>query len=233
MIRFRFVFLLGVTLLAGAACSGRTRLHPAMLSPVERARADSARLPYVQADIDFMSGMIPHHAQAVRIARWVPTHGARDDVKILAERIIVAQRDEIQLMQMWLRDRNQPVPDSNATHMRMNMGGMVHDMLMPGMLSDAELAQLDSARGKEFHRLFLTFMIKHHEGALTMVDTLFKSYGAAQDETVFRFASDVYADQTTEIDRMYRMLSEIPPGPASQESAAVAPRHTPRNGSFR
>jgi uncharacterized protein (DUF305 family) len=154
-----------------------------------------------------MAGMIPHHAQAVLIAGWVPTHGARDDVRILAERIVVGQRDEIALMQTWLRDRGQPAPAADATHMRMTMpNGMTHDMLMPGMLTDEELARLDQARGAEFDRLFLTYMIKHHQGAITMVDTLFESYGAAQDDVVFRFASDVYADQSTEIDRMYTML---------------------------
>ena len=89
----------------------------------------------------------------------------------------------------------------------MKMGDMEHKMLMPGMLSEAELAQLDKARGPEFDRLFLTFMIRHHEVALTMVDTLFKSYGAAQDEAVFRLASDIYADQLAEIERMQIMLA--------------------------
>ena len=93
----------------------------------------------------------------------------------------------------------------------MNMNGMTHDMLMPGMLTEAEMAGLEKARGSEFDRLFLTYMIKHHQGAITMVDQLFASYGAAQDETVFRFASDVYADQTTEIDRMQQMLETVPP----------------------
>lgn len=181
-------------------------------SAVEQARIDSMRLPYTAADIYFMTGMIPHHAQAVKIARWVPTHGAAQNVKILAERIVVAQRDEIKLMQTWLSDRRQPVPDSNATHMRMNMDGMQHDMLMPGMLTDDELAQLDRARGNAFDRLFLTFMIRHHEGAITMVEQLNKSPGAAADETVFRFSTDVYADQTTEIERMGKMLEGLPPG---------------------
>jgi uncharacterized protein (DUF305 family) len=119
----------------------------------------------------------------------------------------VGQVDEIETMQAWLADRGLPVPDANATHHVMKMGDMEHKMLMPGMLTEAELAQLEKARGPEFDRLFLTFMIKHHEGALTMVDTLFASYGAAQDETVFRFASDVYADQQAEIERMQIMLS--------------------------
>ena len=162
------------------------------------------------ADVHFMSGMIPHHAQAVLIAGWAPTHGARTDVRLLCERIVVGQRDEIALMQTWLRDHNQKVPDANATRMKMTMGGMEHDMLMPGMLTDEELAQLDNAHGSEFDRLFLTAMIRHHQGAITMVDQLFGTSGAGQDEVVFRFASDVYADQTTEIERMQKMLAATP-----------------------
>jgi uncharacterized protein (DUF305 family) len=94
----------------------------------------------------------------------------------------------------------------------MNMGGMEHFMMMPGMLSDEQMKQLDAARATEFDRLFLTFMIQHHRGALTMVDTLFNTAGAAQDEIVFKFANDVQADQTTEIDRMQQMLDALPSG---------------------
>lgn len=174
------------------------------------ASTASTQTPVNAADVHFMSGMIPHHAQAVLIAGWAPTHGARTDVRLLCERIVVGQRDEIALMQTWLRDHNQTVPDANATRMKMTMGGMEHDMLMPGMLTDEELAQLDKARGPEFDRLFLTAMIRHHQGAITMVDQLFGSSGAGQDEVVFRFASDVYADQTTEIERMQKMLAATP-----------------------
>ena len=155
-----------------------------------------------------MAGMIPHHAQAVVMAGWAPSHGARADVAVLCERIVVAQRDEIAMMQTWLGDRGQFVPDATSTRHRMKMNGVEHDMLMPGMLTDEEMAALDRARGPEFDRLFLVGMIKHHQGAIDMVDVLFKAYGAAQDETVFRFASDVYADQSTEIDRMNKMLEE-------------------------
>lgn len=162
------------------------------------------------ADVYFMSGMIPHHAQAILIAGWAATHGAGDAIRRLCERIVVGQRDEVALMQRWLRDRNQPVPDAGATHLRMNMNGAVHDMLMPGMLDAEALARLDQARGAEFDRLFLQAMIRHHEGAITMVDQLFASQGAGQDEVVFRFASDVYADQTTEIERMQKMLAALP-----------------------
>lgn len=164
-----------------------------------------------EADAHFMSGMIPHHAQAVLIAGWADTRTSRRDVRVLAARIVVAQRDEIAMMQTWLRDHGLPVPAADATHHRMVMDGHAHDMLMPGMLTDEELAQLERAREAEFDRLFLTFMIRHHEGAVTMVEELFKAHGAAQDETVFRFASDVFADQTTEIDRMERMLAVTPP----------------------
>ncbi|MEX2270403.1 MAG: DUF305 domain-containing protein [Vicinamibacterales bacterium] len=164
--------------------------------------------PHSDADVQFMSGMIPHHAQAVVIAGWVPERTQRRDVRVLAERIVVAQKDEIALMQTWLSDRGLDVPAADATHHVMKHGDMEHKMLMPGMLSDEELAKLKAARGAAFDRLFLEYMIKHHQGAITMVEQLFKSYGAAQDDTVFRFATDVYADQTTEIDFMTRMLQE-------------------------
>jgi uncharacterized protein (DUF305 family) len=172
-----------------------------------KARPDLVRQPFSQADVDFMAGMIPHHAQAVLIAGWAVSHGARPDVRILCERIVVAQRDEIEFMRNWLRDRDQPVPDANATHHRMKMNGVEHDMLMPGMLTPEQLADLDKARGADWDRLFLLGMIRHHEGALKMVDDLFASYGALQDDDVYKFASDIYADQTTEIDRMQKMLA--------------------------
>ena len=177
---------------------------------VLKARADSARLPYVEADIRFMSGMISHHAQAIEMSRWAPSHGASPAVLRLTERIINAQTDEIHLMQTWLRDRRQPVPDANPKGMTMQMGGMTHTMLMPGMLTEVQMKELDAARGPEFDRLFLTYMIQHHKGAVSMVKELFGSVGAGQDETVFKFASDVNVDQTTEINRMAEMLLATP-----------------------
>lgn len=164
-------------------------------------------MKHTAADAHFMTGMIHHHAQAVLIAKWAPTHAAGADLQRLAERIVVGQNDEIALMQSWLKDKGEPVPPATPGAMRMKMNGMEHDMLMPGMLTDADLKQLDAARGVEFDRLFLTFMIRHHEGALDMVDTLFAAAGSGQDETVFRFASDVFADQTTEIRVMREMLA--------------------------
>ena len=190
-------------LLAAALSGGCARASSAGLHPTP---AGLGRLPFSDADVEFMSGMIPHHAQAVIMAGWAPSHGARQDVAVLCERIVVGQRDEIAMMRQWLGDRGQEVPDPTSTRHKMTMNGTTHEMLMPGMLTDEEMVQLDRARGPEFDRLFLIGMIKHHQGAIDMVDKLFKSYGAAQDETIYKFASDVYADQSIEIDRMHEML---------------------------
>ena len=144
------------------------------------------------------------------MAGWAPTHGGSATVRALSERIVVAQTDEIAFMQRWLRERHETVPSADPRgHL---MPGMDHPMLMPGMLTPEQMAQLDAARGPEFDRLFLTFMIKHHQGAITMVQQLLSAQGAAQDGAVFRFAADVHADQTTEIDRMSRMLAALSPG---------------------
>ena len=178
-------------------------------SAIAQARADSIRYPYTKADIHFMSGMISHHAQAIKMARWAPTHGAGPAVLRLTERIITGQTDEIALMQSWLRDRRQPVPEADPAGMTMTMGSAQHVMLMPGMLTEEQMRQLDAARGVEFDRLFLTFMIQHHRGAVAMVKELFSSHGAGQDVSVFKFASDVEVDQTTEINRMLQMLLEL------------------------
>ncbi len=198
-----------------------TRMGPEAAK--ERARADSLRYPYTKADVDFMSGMIHHHAQAILISNWAPSHGASPAMIRLTERIINAQQDEITLMQTWLRDRNQDVPAANTTGQQMSHAGMGHEMdhsmTMPGMLTDAQLKQLDAARGAEFDHLFLTFMIQHHRGAVDMVKTLFAARGAGQDETIFKFAADVEVDQSTEIRRMLQMLIEAPtpPTPRSPE----------------
>lgn len=175
---------------------------------IAKARTDSIRHPYVQADVEFMHNMIGHHAQAITMAQWAPSHGANPAVQRLASRIINAQRDEIVTMQTWLRDRQKPVPQpEKGEPMTMMMGGEVMEhMLMPGMLTDAQMKELDAARGYDFDRLFLADMMQHHRGAVSMVKDLFGSYGAAQDELVFKFANDVNVDQTTEIARMEKML---------------------------
>jgi len=175
-----------------------------------KARADSARWPYTAADLRFMSTMIHHHAQAIVMAKMAPTHGASESVQRLCQRIINAQTDEIAMMTRWLQDRNQPVPEPNPAGETMQMGGTTHTMLMPGMLTEEQMKQLEAARGPEFDRLFLTFMIQHHRGAVTMVQELVSNRGAANDETVFKFAADVNVDQTTEINRMLEMLLVAP-----------------------
>jgi uncharacterized protein (DUF305 family) len=183
---------------------------------IAQARADSVRHPYTEADVRFMSGMIGHHAQAIVMAHMAPTHGASPAVRRLAERIINAQQDEIGTMQRWLGDRLKPVPAANPAGMTHIMNGVEHVMLMPGMLTEAQMKQLDQARGAEFDRLFLLFMIQHHRGAVSMVKELFDSYGAGQDDTVFKFASDVNVDQSTEIARMEKMLVSITLGVETQ-----------------
>jgi uncharacterized protein (DUF305 family) len=148
----------------------------------------------------------------VKMASWAESHGASRALQIFCGRIATGQTAEIGLMQQWLRERNQPVPEADARGMKMDMPGMDHYTLMPGMLTDEQMKQLDAARGVEFDRLFLMYMMQHHRGALEMVDKLFNTPGAAQDEIVFKFANDVQADQNTEIDRMQQMLDALPSG---------------------
>lgn len=213
--------LAGVLLVAavGAGCRSASR-PPGMAAPREGsvplapivdppARPELVRQPYSPADVKFMTGMVPHHAQAIVMAGLAPTNGASPALQLMCERMLISQRDEIAMMRTWLRDRGQPVPAADATHMTMEHDGMKHDMLMPGMLSEAEMSALRKARGKEFDRLFLIGMIKHHQGAISMVEELFASHGAAQDDQVYLFASDVQSDQSAEIERMEIMLEAL------------------------
>ena len=204
-----------ILLLAAAlgGCAGTTRPVTAPAAGPGPATAGPTGVmvsaPVNPADVRFMTDMIGHHAQALVMARWAPTHGASPAVRVLAERIIVGQNDEIGLMQRWLRDRGQPVPSVDAP-MDHAAHGTGHSAMMPGMLTPEQLARLDQARGPAFDWLFLNYMIQHHRGAVTMVDQLFGSQGAAQDEPIFKIASGVYADQTTEIERMQKMLDALP-----------------------
>jgi uncharacterized protein (DUF305 family) len=197
------------SLLLLAATAGAQTGQMGEAAAVARARADSARLPYTTADVQFMQGMIHHHAQAIDMCKWAPTHGASPNVQTLCARIINAQGDEINLMSQWLRDRNQQVPDPTAGPMKMVMNGKSMDMMMPGMLSAEQMKQLDAARGPAWDKMFLQDMIQHHKGAVSMVHDLFETQGAGQDEMVFKFASDVNIDQTTEITRMEKMLFQL------------------------
>jgi uncharacterized protein (DUF305 family) len=220
---FRQQLTLAVLLaqLPAVACSQATTAEPQTPAPAAearsnaeiealfRARVDSARMRFTEADVRFMTGMIHHHAQAIDMSRLAPTHTSNPALHTLAARITNAQRDEIATMQRWLRDRDQPVPELHVS----GAGVMVHGdgMHMPGMLTPDQLRDLDAARGAAFDRLFLTLMIQHHNGAVTMVRELFEVDGAGQDEDVFRFASDVHVDQITEVERMKLMLAGMPP----------------------
>jgi uncharacterized protein (DUF305 family) len=188
-----------------------TDARTAELEAIYRARQDSARMRFTQADVHFTTGMIGHHAQALVMAALVPTHGTGPSIQTLAARITNAQQDEISLMQRWLRDRGQPVPTYEIAGITLTVHGVDHAMHMPGMLTPGQLEELDQARGQEFDRLFLTYMIQHHEGAVTMVQDLFQTDGAAQDEAVFKLASDIQVDQRTEIARMKQMLETNQP----------------------
>jgi uncharacterized protein (DUF305 family) len=166
---------------------------------------------YTPADVEFVQGMIMHHAQAVIMSDWAATHGARSDLQILCKRIALSQRDEIKVMRRWLLDRGQSAPDP------LRMPGMVmgDDKLMPGMLTPEELKQLDAARDTAFDRLYLTGMIKHHEGALSMVATLFARPGGGQQSDLFAIATDIDAGQRVEIARMEAMLNSLTPNHSS------------------
>jgi uncharacterized protein (DUF305 family) len=176
------------------------------------------RVP-ADADIAFMQGMIHHHSQAVEMTALMPTHTHNKKLLALGERISISQTDEMQYMKQWLADRGKPVADGNG-HMMHHMAGM--DMkgmdmkgmdmapmpMMPGMLTAQQMEALKKAKGAEFDRLFLTGMIQHHTGALTMVDDLFNTPGAGQDNVLFDFATDVDNTQTAEINIMRGMLKE-------------------------
>jgi uncharacterized protein (DUF305 family) len=200
------VIALGLT-----ACTSRAEVPaPAPTQPAQQqapahTHPETAALPasagpgFTVADVRFMQHMIGHHAQAITMAALAPTHGASEGVRRLAHKIDISQRDEIGMMKQWLTDRKQAIPSDQQSHA----------MVMPGMLNAEQMAQLDAARGAEFDRLFLTFMIRHHEGALQMVEELLKAPGAGQDSDIFRFATDVDADQRDEIFQMQKLLDTL------------------------
>jgi len=216
-------------------------LSKAEIEALYYARRDSARMRFTDADVAFVTGMISHHAQALVMSELAPTHGASPQVQTLAARIINAQQDEIALMQRWLEDRGQPVPrvkidglvltvdmttpsadaapDAHSDHTaHMAHGAGEHHM--PGMLTQEQLEELAASFGPEFDRLFLTYMIGHHAGAVTMVDELLAVDGAGQDGAVFKLASDVQVDQITEIERMTQMLKAMADATDATESGA-------------
>jgi uncharacterized protein (DUF305 family) len=204
----RRLAVLLVATTAGASCRSASPAGTAPIvqpgAPGQASRvidaataADLSRVQFTPADVRFMQGMIGHHAQAVEMTDLLAVRTDREDMKLLGRRIALSQADEIAMMRRWLEARRQSLPDPHAHH-----GGA----LMPGMLTAEEIARLAAASGAEFDRLFLEGMIRHHEGALTMVQDLFAQPGAGQESEIFAFASDVDADQRMEIDRMRAML---------------------------
>lgn len=166
-----------------------------------REATDTSGVGHKPADTRFMQGMIGHHAQALEMVALVATRSRSEELKRLALRIDVSQRDEMQMMREWLQRRGEPLPDPHAHH-------QAHGQ-MPGMLTADQMARLAAADGAAFDRLFLEGMIQHHEGALTMLKDLFATPGGGQEPDLFDFASDVEADQSMEIARMRALLKEF------------------------
>ena len=161
---------------------------------------------FVEADVRFMQGMIHHHAQALRMTALVPKRSAGNGIPLLAERMELSQTAEIEQMQRWLKDRDQKVPVLHKAHLHAH--GPLAGMLMPGMLTEAQLQRLQRAQGKEFDELFLSFMIQHHQGAVTMVHDLYAAQGGNEPEAD-AYARHVEADQEIEIARMQQLLAEL------------------------
>jgi uncharacterized protein (DUF305 family) len=156
---------------------------------------------YTKADVEFMQGMIAHHAQAVVMSRLADSHGANAQVLKLSKKIDQSQIPEIQIMQKWLERNNQFAPDTASWH----------HVRMEGMLTDEQLTQLENSKGVDFDRAYLTFMIMHHAGALKMVDDLFMTPRAGQEVDVSVFANDVVTAQTSEIGIMRGLMAKLPP----------------------
>jgi uncharacterized protein (DUF305 family) len=166
-----------------------------------REAVDLSQLRYTEAEIRFMQAMMAHHAQALEMTTLLASRSSREDMRLLGKRIELSQADEIELMRDWLNARRVPLEIHDVQHAHAATP-------MPGMLSADEMRRLAAATGSEFDRLFLEFMIKHHEGALMMVNDLFAAAGSGQQSDIFTFASEVDADQRMEIDRMSAMLEE-------------------------
>ena len=204
MHRLRIALACALTLGCAAAAPALAQDHAHM------AHADSARGRGNPADVRFMHDMIMHHGQALEMATFVNARTTRPDVRLLAERIRIAQTDEIGLMRRWLLDRGHPAPTAEEVMHEApaaDSAHAAHMAAMPGMLTPAQMVELASQVGPAFDRMFLESMIRHHEGALTMVAQLLASPGAGQDPDVYRLASDVDSGQRAEIARMRALLA--------------------------
>jgi uncharacterized protein (DUF305 family) len=214
------IVLLGLLALALAGCSGSgdeqagetapNIVQPGApgeptrtLSPEDLENLETPK--HTPADVQFMQGMIHHHAQALRMTDLVPARSSDEGLGLLAKRIDISQETEIEQMRSWLEARGEDAPELHRVH------GHAHGVgqeLMPGMLTEPQLKKLAAARGKAFDRLFLQFMIRHHEGAMQMVAELYAADGGVEPEAD-AFARHVDADQQIEIARMQTMLAEL------------------------
>lgn len=205
------IVILSLSLILFASCHATTQsakiIQPGApgteshVIPREKA-VDLSQVQATKADIEFMQGMIHHHLQAIDMTNLLAENTSSEDMRKLGLRMSLSQSDEIKMMRHWLEIRGQEAPGDHAHH-------MPGAPMMPGMLTQPEMDRLAAARGVEFDKLFLEGMIKHHNGALVMVDQLFNTPGAAQQSEIFSFATDVEADQRAEIDRMTAMLKEL------------------------
>jgi uncharacterized protein (DUF305 family) len=165
--------------------------------------------PTSPADVQFMQGMIMHHAQAVEMTALIASHTTNKDLRSLGARISSSQADEMKFMKRWLEARGKPVSPARHEMHGMNMPThATHSTMMPGMLTPKQMEALKKSQGAEFDQLFLTGMIQHHQGALAMVKDLFDTAGAGQDAELFNFATDVDSGQRAEIRIMQTMLRE-------------------------
>lgn len=206
MKRPRFFPGLALALTLSGCAAGRTVSVVQPGSPGEPSKPTTVTAVaggYTADDVSFMHGMMHHHQQALDMVALIEARTDSEPLRLLGERIALTQREEIGLMRTWLEQRGESVPDPTA-HAMMEMP------LPQGMLTPEEMAALAASSGVEFERLFLEDMIRHHQGAVSMVDRLFASAGGGQESAVFQFASGVVSEQPIEIARMRRMLASLP-----------------------
>ncbi|HEX6125977.1 MAG TPA: DUF305 domain-containing protein [Pyrinomonadaceae bacterium] len=203
------------------AQQAETKPHPVIVQPGAPGQATQilpsttrAKLPPLSAkDVEFMQGMIMHHAQAIEMTALINERTTNKNLRLLGSRISHSQADEMKYMVRWLELRGESTSMSMPSMQHapgMDMSKHQHHMLMPGMLTQEQMEALKNAKGAEFDRLFLTGMIQHHKGALVMVEELFNTAGSGQDSELFNFATEVDNGQRAEIRVMETMLGERP-----------------------
>lgn len=213
------VFLLALSSFAAYSQESDAKSRPVVVQPgapgqptKELSSSKMAVLPTISAkDVEFMKGMIMHHAQAVEMTDMIKSRTENKSIRLIGARIAQSQVDEMAFMKRWLELRGETASMQMAHSEPASMSGHHHhSALMPGMLSAKQMEALKNAKGAEFERLFLTGMIQHHNGALVMVKDLFDTAGAGQDAELFNFASDVDSGQRAEIKSMQNLLGEKP-----------------------